>query len=99
MNKFDEALEFLDKGARMFDIDSFNKFNEVIELLDNGCDGQEAFDTYKKALEYGKKLEILLKLYRDYFFVVEHKYNLSNSENVKAELAIKIKELEREIEK
>lgn len=97
MNKFDEALKFLDKGARMFDTDLFNKFDEVIELLDNGCDGQEAFDTYKKALEYGKKLEILLELYRDYFFVVENKYNLSNSENIKTELAIKIKELESEI--
>jgi hypothetical protein len=97
MNKFDEALDFLNRGTRALYINE--KFDEALELLDNGCDGQEAFDTYKKALEYGKKLEILLELYRDYFFVVEHKYNLSNSENIKTELAVRIKELEKEIEK
>jgi hypothetical protein len=46
-----------------------------------------------------EKKEKLLELYRDYFFVVEQKYNITNSENIKTELAIKIKELESEIEK
>jgi hypothetical protein len=46
-----------------------------------------------------EKKEKLLGLYRDYFFVVEQKYNITNSENIKTELAIKIKELESDIEK
>jgi hypothetical protein len=45
-----------------------------------------------------EKKDKLLELYRDYFFVVEQKYNITNSENIKTELAIKIKELESEIE-
>lgn len=46
-----------------------------------------------------EKKEKLLDLYRDYFFVVEQKYNITNSENIKTELAVRIKELESEIEK
>lgn len=38
-------------------------YEEALELLNDGCDGPQAFDTYKTALEQAQKREKLLKLY------------------------------------
>lgn len=76
-----------------------NKFDEALELLDNGCDGPDAFDIYKKALEYGKKLEALLELYRKYLYVTEKWYETTNSGYVRKELVFEIEKLESEIKK
>jgi len=39
-------------------------YEEALELLNNGCDGPDALDIYKIALEKAQKQEKLLELYK-----------------------------------
>jgi len=73
-------------------------YEEALELLNNGCDGPDALDIYKIALEKAQKQEELLELYRKYFNVTEHWYETNNSGNIRKETAIEIEKLESELE-
>lgn len=72
-------------------------YEEALELLNNGCDGPDALDIYKIALEKAQKQEELLELYRKYFNVTEHWYETNNSGNIRKETAIEIEKLESEL--
>ena len=72
-------------------------YEEALELLNNGCDGPDALDIYKIALEKAQKQEELLELYRKYFNVTEYWYETNNSGNIRKETAIEIEKLESEL--
>ena len=78
-------------------------YEEALELLNNGCDGPDAFDDYKIALEQAQKQEKLLELYRELMTAKDELLSIGwfgdeYYETVKKEIGLEkqIKELEDE---
>lgn len=83
----------------------YEDYEEALELLNNGCDGPQALDTYKIALEQAQKQEKLLELYIDLNNIYEELYTMElstlinlNSNFYKFEIA-KLKNQIRRLEK